>query len=85
MLAIMTDQQQHTLLTRFVSVMPGDAELDAKIHSVLADVDLVLPAVALLADERCAAIDLERATNAGCRGAGNELDGDPPYKSARSP
>lgn len=54
MLAIMTDQQQHTLLTRFVPVTPGDAELDAKIHSVLTDVDLVLPAaVALLADERC--------------------------------
>lgn len=57
MLAIMTEQQQQTLLTRFVPVMPGDAELNAKIHSVLADVDLVLPAaVALLADERCAAI-----------------------------
>jgi hypothetical protein len=54
MLAIMTDQQQHTLLTRFVPVAPSDAELDAKIHSVLTDVDLALPAaVALLADERC--------------------------------
>jgi hypothetical protein len=54
MLAIMTDQQQHTLLTRFVPVTPGDAEVDAKIHSILTDVDLVLPAaVALLADEPC--------------------------------
>src|SRR5438477_330105 len=54
MLAIMTDHQQHTLLTRFIPVRPGDAELDAKIHSILTDVDLVLPAaVALLADERC--------------------------------
>jgi hypothetical protein len=53
MLAIMTDQQQHTLLTRFVPVAPDDAELGAKIQKILADVDPVLPtAAALLADER---------------------------------
>jgi hypothetical protein len=53
MLAIMTDWQQRTLLTRFVPIMPGDAELGAKIRKILVDVDLVLPtAAALLADER---------------------------------
>jgi len=53
MLAIMNDRQQHTLLTRFVPVVLGDAGLDTKIHSILADVDSVLPtAVALLADGR---------------------------------
>jgi hypothetical protein len=52
MLAIMTDQQQHTMLTRFVPVVLGDVGLDAKIQSILADVDVVLPtAAARLADE----------------------------------
>src|SRR5439155_4948189 len=70
MLAIMTDQQQHTLLTRFIPVTPGDAGLDAKIHTILTDVNLVLPAaVALLADERCGRNQPEHATSAGCRGA----------------
>jgi hypothetical protein len=42
-----------TLLTRFVPVVLGDVGLDAKIQSILADVDVVLPtAAALLADER---------------------------------
>ena len=53
MLAIMRDQQQHTLLTRFVPISSSDARLEAKIHSILTDVDLVLPsAAALLAGER---------------------------------
>jgi hypothetical protein len=53
MLAIMTDRQQHTLLTRFVRVTPSDAGLGAKIQKILADVDLVLPTAAdLLAEER---------------------------------
>ena len=35
-------------------VTPGDAGLDAKIHTILTDVDLILPtAAALLIDERC--------------------------------
>lgn len=46
MLAIMTADQQHTLLTRFVPVTPGDATLETAIRGILADVDLVLPAAA---------------------------------------
>ncbi len=52
MLAIMTDQQQHTLLTRFVPVAPDDPKLGSIIQKILDDVDLVLPsAAALLADQ----------------------------------
>jgi hypothetical protein len=52
MLAIMTDQQQHTLLTRFVPVTPGDAGVDTKIHSIFAEIDLVLPTAVALLTER---------------------------------
>jgi hypothetical protein len=50
MIAIMTDQAQHTLLTRFVPIIPDDPALNAKIEAILADVDAILPiAVELLA------------------------------------
>jgi hypothetical protein len=57
MLAIMIDQQQHTLLTRFVPVAPDEAELRSTIQKILADVDRVLPAtVGLLAQSEPARI-----------------------------
>ena len=50
MMAVMTDGTQHTLLTRFVPIMPDDPGLTEKIAMILADVDAVLPAaVELLA------------------------------------
>ena len=52
LLAIMTTERQHTLLTRFVPTTPSDAELDAKIDSILGDVDLVLPTAVALLTER---------------------------------
>ena len=48
MLVIMTDQQQHTLLTRLVQVAPGDSGLNLKIQNILADVDKVLPTATFL-------------------------------------
>ena len=64
MLAINTEQQQHTLLTRFTPIDPGDPALDMKIGGILADVDRVLPAVGLLADKGRDDNQPEHATSA---------------------
>ena len=51
MLAVMTEQQQHTLLTRFVPFVPHDPMLPAKVAAILADAEAVLPhAVEVLAN-----------------------------------
>ncbi len=69
MLAINTGQGQHTLLTRFIPLAPGDTELEGKIHGILADVDRVLPiAAALLADEGRDGNEPEHATRSDCAG-----------------
>lgn len=42
-MAIMTEQRQHTLLTRFAPVAPDGTGLNTEIQRILADIDAVIP------------------------------------------